>query len=523
MNGAGKTLRSTAVVSACTGLSRVLGFVREVLMAQLFGTTLAKSAFDVAFLVPNLFRRLFGEGALAAAFIPVFTDSVEREGRASAALLAGRVMALLGVTLAALVVAGLVAISLGLRYLPLGERAAAVLPLLRIMLPYMFFICLVALCMAILNSYHRFAAPAATPALLNVVWILALLFVCKRFGDTPGERIRGVAWGILVAGVLQLAVQVPALWRQGCLPRLSLSWKDPRVATVLLRMWPVAVGMGVFQVNAVVDRLLALFVAEWAPAALTYAERLIYLPLGVIATALGTVLLPTFSKQAAQGQNAQIRETLGAALRHLLLVMIPAAVGLLVLASPIVQLVFAWRGGEFSDASTVYTARALLFYAPGLVVFSLYKVLVPAFYALGDTRTPVRIGVGAVVMNLVLNVVFIMTWPQGYRHAGLAFASVLASLANSAVLAVLLHRRIGSPGWARIARSAGGALAAAALMAVTVWWLHGRLASGALAAGKPAQLVAVGGSMASGVAVYVVAVLLACRADVREIMRAVRR
>lgn len=512
-------IRSTAVVSAGTGLSRILGLVREIFMARLFGTSLAKSAFDIAFLIPNLFRRLFGEGALSAAFVPVFAESIEKEGVESANRLAGKVMTMLGTALAAIVIGGILLATVSIKFLTLGEKAAAVLPLLRIMLPYMFFICLVAFCMAILNSFHHFAVPAVTPVLLNVVWIVTLIFICPRFGNTPGERIYGAAWGILAAGGIQLLIQVPVLLRFGFRPRASFAWRDEKLIRILLLMGPMALGMGVFQVNLCIDRLLAFMVGTWAPAALTYAERLIYLPLGVFATALGTVLLPTFSRQAAREKKDEIRATLGVALRNLMLVMMPAAIGLLVLAVPVVRLVFA--GGEFGDRSTVLTARALMFYAPGLVVFSLHKVFIPAFYALKDTRTPVRVGLRVVALNFMLNIIFILTWPLEYKHAGLAFATVLAGAVNCLALGRILHQRVGTPGWSRIIRSWIRIFVASLVMGLAVSPTHKFLAGAVTGAGldaKSGQLLAVAGSIIVGLLVYCGLAALLCRQEVREIL-----
>lgn len=519
-------LRSAALVSVWTGLSRALGLVRHMLMAQMFGTSLVQSAFVVAFKIPNLFRRLFGEGALSAAFVPVFSESIEKEGAGGAWPLASAVMSLVGIVLVAIVVAVILLTSAFIEFVPLGEKAAVVLPLLRIMFPYMFFICMVAVCMAILNSFHHFLTSAATPVLLNVVWILTLFFICPRFGALPEERIYGVAWGVLAAGVIQLAVQFPALARIGARLRFSFSWHDERVARVFLLMGPAALGMGVVQINVMMDQLFALLVGKWAPAALSFAELVVYLPLGVFATALSTVLLPTFSRQAAQADSDEIKKTLNRSLRGLLFVMIPAATGLGLLAQPIVRLLFEWRSGKFDALSTIQTSRALIFYAPGLVAFGFYKVIVPVFYALQDTLRPVRVGVWAVGLNFLLNITFILTWPQGYEHAGLAFATVLSSAMNGAVLALMLHRRIGSPGWREIAGAAGRIAVCACIMGCAVWRGHGFLAGRMESLGAPAktgQLVAVLGGIALGLLVYGACAALICRKETGELISSARR
>lgn len=510
-----RIFRHAITVSLFTGLSRALGFVREMVMAHYFGTTLAKSAFDVAFRIPNLFRRLFGEGALSGAFVPVFAEALATEGREKANRLAGRVLTMLAMTLILITAAGTVIITLAMQLTTDGTRLAAVLPLLRIMLPYMIFICLVALGMGILNAVGHFAVSAATPLLLNVAWIAAVFLLCPRLGDTPAERIYGVAWAVLLAGVLQLAMQVPALLRLRVMPRPSFAWNDRRIREILLLFGPAALGMGVHQINVVVDSVLALWAGGWAPAALGYAERMVYLPLGLFATALGTVLLPAFAQQAARNQVSGIPKTMARSLRGLMLVMVPAAIGLMVLAGPSVQLAF--QSGEFDDQSRILTARALVFYAPGLVVFSLYKMLVPAFYAIKDTRTPVRVGLLAVALNLVLNILLVITLPTYYKHAGLAMATVFASGVNCAVLAVVLTRRIGSPGWRALGGSLLKVLGCSLLMAGAIHLLLGWVAplplfSTDTKTGQGAQVAA---AIFTGAAVYAASVLLFCRREVR--------
>ncbi|MDP6631417.1 MAG: murein biosynthesis integral membrane protein MurJ [Kiritimatiellia bacterium] len=500
-----RIFKSTAVVSLGTGVSRALGLFREILMAHYFGTSLAKSAFDVAFRAPNLFRRLFGEGALSAGLVPVLTKTVAGEGKEAAEQLVGRMMTLMGTILIAIVALGVGGVSLALQHGHWGIRVTAVLPLLRTLLPYAFFICMVALCMGVFNAHHRFALPAFTPVVLNVVWIAVLLLAARNADVPAAERIQLLAWGILLAGALQLAIQIPGLWRLGLHPRLSFAWTDARVRRILLLMGPGALGMGIHQINFFLDGILALWAAEWAPAALTFAERLVYLPLGLFATALGTVLLPTFSQQAVHSDPVQLRTTFRASVHGLMLVMVPSALGLMVLARPIVDLVYAWQGGAFGEQSGLLTARALAFYAPGLIVFSLYKVLVPVFYALEDTRTPVRVGIVMVVLNLVLNITFILTWPLEFKHAGLALATVLASGANCVCLAVILQRRVGALGWRHLTGGMLRTLLAALGMAWVAMRVPGWLQlTGGLAAGegKLAQLVGVVAAIVVGMAVY---------------------
>jgi putative peptidoglycan lipid II flippase len=491
-------------------------------MAFVFGTSLAKSAFDVAFRIPNLFRRLFGEGALSAAFIPVFTAAKEREGMAEANRLFSQIGTLLAAVLLIIVGSGVLLIAGVERTYSLGPRAAAVLPLLRVMLPYVFFICLVALSMGALNSLGHFAVPAFTPIVLNLVWIGSLLWICPRFGASPDEQIFGLALGILAAGAIQLLIQIPVLLKFGIRPALAFSLKDAGVRRVLMLVGPAALGIGVHQVNVVIDGVLALWVGAWAPAALTYAERMIYLPLGIIATALGTVLLPAFSRQVAAAEMQELLKTMGAALRNIVLIMVPAAVGLIVLAKPIVQLVFNWQGGLFDETSELYTSRAMVFYAGGLVVFSIYKVIVPAFYATQDMRTPVRVGLWCVALNLVLNIVFIFSWPGGYKHAGLALATVLASTVNCVVLGRIFHRRHGDPGWSAVFRSVLTALAGSTVMAGVVFLCHLLLRNGLADLSmnvKLLQSLSVLGAIAAGMLCYGIWLLIFSRDTVTAVIR----
>jgi putative peptidoglycan lipid II flippase len=496
-------IRFAFTVGGFTMLSRLLGMVRDILTAGVFGTSLAMSAFVVAFRIPNLFRALFGEGALSSAFIPVFMDARRNEGEDAAWRLARRVVTLVGTVLVGIVALGMVGMGAALRWPGLGEEAAAVLPLARIMLPYVLFICMAALAMAVLNSYRKFSVSAFTPALLNITWILAILFIVPLIRGGASRQIYGLAWTVFAAGAVQLAYQIPSLWSVGWRPGADTDWRDPRVKKVFMLMGPSALGLAVNQVNVLVNSLIALrWVGTWAPSALFYAERLIYFPQGILATSLGTVLLPVLSDFAAQGKHTEMRGAIHHGLRTLLFVMTPASIGLFVLAGPIVQMLL--ERGAFDPRSTVLTARALSFYAPGLMVFCLAKVFVPAFYALQDTRTPVKIGLCAVTLNFTLNVASAMLLPEYWKHAGLAFSTVVSESFNGLMLAFFLRRRLGPFGFRGIFAGLGRALAAAGAMAAVAFfaeralttWLYVYLPH------KAAQLVGVPVAIALGIAVY---------------------
>ncbi|MFZ4396919.1 MAG: murein biosynthesis integral membrane protein MurJ [Kiritimatiellia bacterium] len=539
-------LRSAALVGAMTAISRIAGLLREQLMAYAFGTGLAKSAFVVAFTIPNLFRRLFGEGALSAAFIPVYIETREREGLAEANRLVGRVAGLLVAVLGILTAIGiLLALALQQWCVPPESRWSAILPLLRIMLPYAPLICLAALAMGILNALRHFAMPALTPVFLNLVWIFTLLVICPWLPEDPFVRIHAVAWAVVVAGVVQVAVQLPALARRGVTLRLLFSWQgDARIRRILLLMTPMMVGVGAFQINVVVDGFLAMWAAPWAPAAVQYADLIVYLPLGLIGTAFGTVLLPTFSRQAARDSHDELRATLESTLRHVLVIATPAAIGLTVLALPIVEILYVWPNGEFAQRDAVWTMRALAALAPGILFFSLQKALTPAFYAMQDTRTPLRVALWGVGMNFVMNVVFVVTWPDGWKHVGLMVSTVLVSLVNTITLAREMHKRIGAPRWHQLAPTGAGVLLAAAGMGVVArashaWltsWLHTcgpieravqsllQQHSRALHAlgAKLEPVLALGGAMLAAAVVYALLTYLLCRPALSEIIADLR-
>jgi putative peptidoglycan lipid II flippase len=522
----GHILRATLSVGFYTGLSRILGLVREVLMARYFGTSMAKSAFDVAFRIPNLFRALFGEGALCASFIPVYADVMQKQGREKADALAGKIMTMMLVVLVGLTTLGILVIVGIWTFFPLGPRTAAVLPLLAIMLPYMIFMCLVAVCMGILNSLRHFKIPAFTPCLLNLLWILVLIFICPMFGESALERIHGVAWGVVAAGAIQLAIQLPVLRKFGFRPRPSMDWRDPHLVDILKLMGPSTLGMGVHQVNVCMDGILAFWAATWAPAALTYAERLIYLPLGVFATSLGTVLLPTFSHHAARDEHDQMCRTLESSIPNLMAVLVPCALGILALALPITRLTYLWSDGMFDDVSAVRTARALAFYAPGLVAFGLHKTLVPAFYAMKDTSTPVRVAVQMVGLNFVLNVLFVITWPVEFKHAGLAFATVITSFLSCYLLARLLRERIGAIGWRQIGRKTVRIVVAALLMAGAAAWVESAVRLGLASAGwggKLSESIGLLAGVLTGVGVYIGIAFVLCGEQVKALREVLAR
>lgn len=431
---------NAAVVAFMTMISRVGGLVREILMANFFGAGVIKSAFDVAYRIPNLFRRLFGEGALSAALIPIYTEIKEKEGRERADKLASQVATLMLIGLGFVVlIAFLLTYPLAMR---LGEdgKWGQIMPLLRIMLPYAPLICLAALIMGVLNSLKSFAISALAPAFQNFCWIAALAVVCPFIPDEGTLRIEVVSWSILLSGVIQVIVQFPELKRNAVPLRLTLGgfFSSGDVKRVFKLMLPMALAAGVVQINVCLDSILAMKAGEWGPSALGYADRLVYLPLAIVGASFATVLLPTLSTNVAREDYATFRETFERSMRSVFVIMSPAAFGMIALAGPIIYLIY--ETGAFDPVSTERTSNALIAYSTGLVWAGLYKIIVTAFYSRKDSRTPVVVGTIGVALNLSMNVFFIWILPVELKPVGIAIATSISSFLSSVVLLVILSK-----------------------------------------------------------------------------------
>jgi putative peptidoglycan lipid II flippase len=479
--------QAAGVVSVATLLSRVLGYVRDMVMASFFGAGLASDAFIAAFRIPNLLRRLFGEGSLSIAFVPVFSDCLTRQGKVEAERLAVSALRLLTLVLALVAALGLLLAPVIVRLLAYGftddpQKFALCIHLTRIMMPYIFFIGLVALCMGILNVLGHFAAPALAPTLLNVAMIgMACCFAW--ISPSQNTRVVGLALGVLLGGVLQLGLQLPFLVRRGIrFWRAAPLW-HPAMKQVLLLMGPAVFGAAVYQINSLVICLLGSLLPQGSITYLYYADRLVQFPLGMFAIALATAVLPTLSRQAAQAQWDALRGTFTHAIKLIFFITLPSMVGLIVLRAPIVALLF--RHGAFGDQSVRLTAEALLYYGVGLWAFSAVRILIYTFYALQDTRTPVQMAIIAIIANVVLGIVLM----KPMKHNGLALALSLASVLHLGLLATALRRKMGALGWRQIARSVVRSGICAALMGLSVWWLarwvmpHGAAGRGGLLTG----------------------------------------
>jgi putative peptidoglycan lipid II flippase len=417
----------------------------------------------MAFVVPNLFRRLLGEGALNAAFIPIFKLKEKREGEAEMWRAANAVIS--GLVVAASIMVGLVilGISIVLSTAPLAENTRLMLQLLRVMFPYMLLVCLAAVFMGMLNARGYFFIPALGAAMLNVVMIGSVVLLAPRLGDKLETQIFGLAIGVLLAGLAQAAFQVPALRREGYRYRWVSPWRDGTVREVVRKMVPASIGVAAFQINVLLTQALAFGVHEPIVAAFQYSVRLMEFPQGVFGISLATFLLPALSGLAAEKNYAEFRTTLRQGLAYLLFVNLLASVLLMTLAAPMIRLLF--EHGRFDRESTVVVSRALACLAPGLVCFSSVNILARAFYALGDTTTPMRISVFCLALNLVFAVFLLLP----YQAAGLALANTMSSVFNVGLLIYALRRKLGRLEFGEIRRHLGALLGAAILAGGVAW------------------------------------------------------
>jgi len=510
-------LRSVATVGSYTLLSRVMGFVRDILTAALLGAGPVADAFFVAQRLPNLFRSLFAEGAFSAAFVPLFAGTMAEHGKEAARAFAEDALAVLLVALLAFVLLGEIFMPLVMRMIAPGfgddpEKFDLAVALARITFPYLLFIALVALQGGVLNSVDRFAAAAATPILLNLFLIAALLMT-KKFGWHDG---RALAWAITGAGLAQFLWLMFSCARAGLALRLPLPRLTPGVRRTLAIMGPGAFGAGITQVNLLISTALASFLPSGSVSYLYYADRLNQLPLGVVGIAVGTAILPPLSRQLRLGDLSAAVATQNRGLELALLLTVPAAVALAVLADPIFAVLF--QRGAFSQADAAATAAALAAYAAGLPAFVLVKVLAPAFFARHDTRTPVKVAVAAMAVNLALTVVLM----QFLAHVGIALATTCAGWLNALTLLALLvrlgHFQVDRRARRNLPRIAVAALGMGAVLEVL------RIAVAPAFAGPVlVRMVVLVGLIGAGLAAFTALALVLGVADWRDLLGRVRR
>jgi putative peptidoglycan lipid II flippase len=494
--------RSAGVIGLATLTSRVLGLGRDVLIGLFFGTGHAADAFGVATRVPTLLRDLFAEGAMSAAFVPTFARSLTRDGKEAAWRLGSQVINALALVTGALVVLGIVfaaplASTLAGDYAAVPGKLETTIRLTQVNMPFLLLIAIAAAFMGMLNALRRFVVPAMSPAMYNVVFIACTAAGVPLFGRLGLDPVMALSVGMLAGGVAQIAVQWPTLRREGYRHSWILNPRDPALHEVLVLMGPGTIGVAAAQVNLFVNTVLATN-EPGAVAALQYAFRLMYLPIGIFGVSVATAAIPELARHAAKGEHDDMRRTLSWGLRVMLMLSVPAAVGLMVLDEPIVELIY--QRGAFDATSTALTAGALFYYAPGIIGYSVVKIASPSFYSLMDARTPVLVSVATILANIGLNL-----WldrVMGFR--GLALGTAIAANLNAVLLLYLLRGRIGGIDGARVLRSLIKITIASAAMGVVAYaaeaWLEAVLPATLFGLGEVPRAIRVFGAIGAALA-----------------------
>jgi putative peptidoglycan lipid II flippase len=429
-----KLFRSTAIVSMMTFLSRILGFIRDIVIARLFGAGLGADVFFVAFKIPNFLRRLFAEGAFSQAFIPVLAEYREKGEGDLKELIANTSGTLAGIlfiiTALGVIAAPILVMIFAPGFINNEEKISLAGDLLMITFPYLFFISLTALAGSILNSFGKFAVPAFTPVFLNLSLIGSAIWLSPQLE----EPVTALAWGVFLGGVVQLVFQIPFLINIKQLPRPRWGWKNSGVQKILKLMIPAMFGVSVSQINLLLDTLLASFLVTGSISWLYYSDRLVEFPLGIVGIALATVILPSLSQKHATASKAEFSHTIDWALRWVFIIGTPAAIGLIWLAEPLLLTLFQY--GEFSPGDAHKASLSLMAYGLGLLPFIFIKVLAPGYFARQDIKTPVKIGIIAMVTNMVLNIILMLQ----LAHVGLALATALSAALNASLLYIGLRK-----------------------------------------------------------------------------------
>jgi putative peptidoglycan lipid II flippase len=457
-------LKSSGALGAATLTSRIFGLVREIVYARFMGDTWVASAFIMAFTIPNLFRRLLGEGALTAAFIPVFKEKEKLEGTEEMWKAANAVLSALVLVTSIVVIAAVIIISGMLKLGVSDGKTLLMLELLRLMFPYLLLVSLAAIFMGILNARGHFFVPALGATFLNLIMIASVLWLAPRMGFRLEQQVFGLAIGVLVAGLFQAAFQVPQMGREGFQFRWTNPIRDPTVRRVALQMGPAILGVAAYQLNVLFTQAFSFWVGDEIVASFNYAVRLMELPQGIFGISLATYLLPTLSGLAAEKKYPEFRATLRQGTGYLIFINLLATVLLIVLAEPIIRLLF--ERGKFQEDATVRATSALVFLAPGLVAFSLVNIFARAFYSLGDTKTPMKISAFCLAVNMLAAALLI--WRC--RQAGLGMANTLSGFVNVGLLVFALRKKLGKLEWADLRQWMPGLFGAALVSAAIAWY-----------------------------------------------------
>ena len=471
----GKIARSAGAVSIAVMCSRVLGLIREQVFAGLFGAGFAYDAFVVAFRIPNLLRDLFAEGALSAAFVTIFTDYSTNRGAEATWRLAGNVLVFFALLISAFTLVGLywtepIVNLLAPDFALISGKTELTVKLTRIMFPFLLFVSLAAVVMGILNTKGKFFVPAMSSTFFNlgsIIGGLSLAWLFPRFGQ---PAIAGMAWGTLIGGALQLLMQLPTLRQVGFQFRLNLNPVDPGLRRILLLMLPATIGLSATQINIFVNTNFAASCVEGSVSWLNYAFRLVQLPIGVFGVALSIAIMPVLAKQAAEKDLASLKQTFTSSLVLVFSLAVPATAGLMLLSTPIIRLIF--ERGAFTAADTLQTADALTFYAIGLFAYSAIKVMVPVFYAIGNTKYPV---IGS-FLGVAINILTITLVIDQLQHRGIALSTSCAMILNFLFLSVILYRKLAGYPVGYLLKGLAKILVATALMSGGIWGLQRLLA-----------------------------------------------
>ena len=461
-----RILRASVLIGGATFLSRILGFARDIVLARLFGAGVAADAFFVAYRIPNMLRELFAEGSMAAAFIPVFSEYIKKRSHYDAKILANAAFTTLLFITTVVCILGILGAPLIVYVIAMGfaddpEKQALTIQLTRMMFPYLIFIGLSALAMGILNTVRSFAAPAFAPVMFNLTIISCAFLVSPQISNP----IYGIAIGVVLGGCVQFLVQLPYLQRANFSLWFRWDVRHPGVKKIGILIVPTIFGLGVTQANLFINTILASFLMTGSLTFLFYGMRLIHFPLGLVGIALATAILPSLSVLTVDSAREELNKRVEFALRHVFFLMIPATIGLITLRTPLIHLFF--EHGAFTAEATKGTATAVLFYAIGLWAFGSVRIVVSAFYAMQDTRTPVKVAIFALFCNIALSLPLM----GPLQHGGLALATSVATMLNVSILLFLLVRKIGHLDWTTLSISLLRTIVASLLVAGICRWV----------------------------------------------------
>ena len=445
---ASRIARATGLMGGVTLTSRILGLFRDIAQAAILGTGIAADAFTLGFIIPNTLRRLFGESTTSAAFVPTYVETLGKGSRKNAFQLGSRVLTLVGAVLLLVVIIGMLTAPLLIKAFAPGfsdipGKSELATGLLRLLFPYILLVGCAAVMGGILHSHRHFLAPASAPILFNLSALAGILLLSRWV--FPQQPVWGYSIGVLFGGLLQLLIQIPPLKKKGFSFRLDFNWRSPEVRRIGKLAFPALVGLLAAEVNIIVDKMIASLLEPGSVAALAYGNRIMQFPQGVFAISLATALLPTLSRQTAMGKLEDAGKTLGRATLALAALMIPATLCMIFLARPVVHVLLA--RGAFTAESTLLTSSALIYYSAGLLFYGAVKITVPVFYAMKDTKTPVKIAISCMGLNIILNFVFTTLFIRtglAQPLAGLALATSVSALVNFFLLRIALRRKIGA-------------------------------------------------------------------------------